>query len=407
MAEHRVDLLAPVVGAQVDELRRRVFFVDDSIVDFRLEPSPQRVTTVVLTVAGAGDPQLLARRLNMMVDNDVRGQLPIPAKILWRSPHRGGVDDDAFFRLSANGTAWEVGVGRVGLGQPAIALLEALDALVRDYVVERFGATEYRYPTLLPVDALRRSGYLASFPQYLMFVTRPRGDVDSYRELARAAADGGDVGARVLAGSAGVDLVLPPTMCYHTFHQLADAPLGRPQAVVTARGASFRHESRYHRTPERLADFTIREVVFLGTEDFVRAARDQLRDAVLGMVEELGLRGRCEVASDPFFGTPDGAARISSQRLLELKHELHLDVAPDRSIAVASFNLHERHFGTTFGITGPDGRPVATACAGFGLERLTYAVLCQLGDDPASWPDLLRARMAGPPPPRREGTDQR
>jgi seryl-tRNA synthetase len=275
-----------------------------------------------------------------------------------------------------------------------LSLMDHLDSLLRALVAEEFGAREYRYPTLISADVLRRTGYFESFPQMVMSVSRLHGDIDSYRGFLDALAGGDDLQSALGAHSGGFDHCLPPTMCFHTYHQFADAPLPAPSAVVTARGKSFRNESRYRRSLERLWDFTIREVVFLGTPEFVLDARRRLMERAYGLVDALGLSGRCEVAGDPFFLNDTTAARAWSQRLLELKYELRLPLGGEREVSVGSFNYHEQFFGKSFGIGGAGGEPVFTGCAGFGLERFAYAFLCRHGLDPARWPEAVRAAVA-------------
>ncbi|MEV6808870.1 hypothetical protein [Streptomyces sp. NPDC051132] len=397
MNSYRLDLDAPVSGAHLDELNRRVFYISEAITGFELVAGDGgAVDAVVVTTDGPVDPEALADKLRHVVDTEVRPQLATPPKVLWRSATGRAPRPGTFAGLLAEGVVHEIGPGQVAFGPPALSLMDALDELLRDIVQEEFGALEYRYPTLLPLTALHRSGYLSSFPQHMMFAARLEGDVDTYRAFAEDVRARESVGDRVLHRCAPVDRCLPPTMCYHTFNQFADSTLADENTVVTARGGSFRHESRYHRTLERLADFTIRETVFLGTAEFVREARDRFRRRAVELVEKLDLAGRCEVASDPFFAGAATAAQVSSQRLLELKHELHLDVGSWDSISIGSFNLHEKHFGDAFGIAGPDGATVYSACVGFGLERFTYAVLCQYGWDVADWPAPLAERCRTP-----------
>ncbi|MFJ8393517.1 hypothetical protein [Streptomyces sp. NPDC094144] len=400
MPSYRLDLDVPVSGAHRDELHRRVYYLSESITGFQLDtggPGDDAVGAVVVTTGQPVDAEALAKKLRHLVETEVLPQLQTPPKVLWSSPSVRAPRTGTFSALLADGVVHEAGPGQVALGAPALAALDAFDGLLREIIDEEFGAVEYRYPTLLPVSALHRSGYLFSFPQHLMFAARLDGDVDTYREFAEEAAARQDIGDRVLHRCAPVDRCLPPTMCYHTFDQFAGATLPAENTVVTAKGGSFRHESRYHRTMERLADFTIRETVFLGTAEFVREARDRFRRRATELVEQLDLAGRCEVASDPFFAGAATAMQVSSQRLLELKHELHLDVGPGESISVGSFNLHEKHFGDAFGIKGPDGGTVYSACVGFGLERLTYALLCQYGWDVDDWPVPLKERCRNTP----------
>ncbi|MEV6684103.1 hypothetical protein AB0N28_01975 [Streptomyces sp. NPDC051130] len=400
MHSYQLDLDDPVTGAHRDELHRRIYYLSEAITGFRLIPGGadgETVIAVVVTTDQPVDTAALREKLLHVVNQEVLPQLHTPPKVLWRSPSGRTPRTDTFEKLLAEGVVHESGPGQVALGTPALTALDALDSLLREIVHEEFGAREYRYPTLLPVTALHRSGYLSSFPQHLMFAARLEGDVDTYRVFAEEAVAHRSIGDRVLDRCAPVDRCLPPTMCYHTFDQFAGTTLPHENTVVTAKGGSFRHEARYHRTMERLADFTIRETVFLGTAEFVREARDRFRLRAVELVERLDLAGRCEVASDPFFAGAATAAQVSSQRLLELKHELHLDVGAGESISVGSFNLHEKHFGDAFGIKGPDGGTVHSACVGFGLERLTYALLCQYGWNVDDWPAPLKERCGDTP----------
>lgn len=71
--------------------------------------------------------------------------------------------------------------------------------------------------------------------------------------------------------------------------------------AYTARGPSFRFEHGYHSPLARLWDFTIRETVFLGRREYVDGHLDRLRGEIVGLADDIGLRGTCESASDPFF----------------------------------------------------------------------------------------------------------
>ena len=395
-------LLEPALPAELaQELAQRVYFVSESITGFSLVRSEagDEITAVdvELGVDRDGDAPVdlaeLTRKLNLVTANDVLGQRFLEPKVVWRAADTGPVKD-VFDELVARGAAVEAGAGQIGVGEPVLSLMDHLDSLLRALVVREFGAKEFRYPTLITADALRRTGYFDSFPQMVMSVSRLHGDVDSYRGFLDDLAGGGDLQAALTAHSGGFDHCLPPTMCFHTYHQFADGPLPETSMVVTARGKSFRNESRYRRSLERLWDFTIREIVFLGTPEFVLDARRRLMERAYELVDALGLGGRCEVAGDPFFLNDTTAARAWSQRLLELKYELRLPLDGERDVSVGSFNYHEQFFGRSFGIGGEAGEPVFTGCAGFGLERFAYAFLCRHGLDPEHWPDAVRAAVA-------------
>jgi seryl-tRNA synthetase len=273
--------------------------------------------------------------------------------------------------------------------------MDYFDRRVKQIAMGLPNAQEYRYPTLLPTHVLDEFGYFASFPQFMMFVTRLHNDLDVYRAFVQEYESNQRITPALFSHCQNHDYCLPPTMCYHTYHQYRGQQLDK-NMVVTAKGKSFRFESKYYRGLERLWDFTIREIVFMGTREFVLECRQAFMQQAFALMEELDLHGYCEVANDPFFVAGDTASKIFSQRALELKYELRLHVAEkptDRSIAVASFNFHEKFFGETFHISQENQNSILTGCVGFGLERLVYAFLCQHGLDAAKWPQIVKREL--------------
>ncbi|MEU5547495.1 hypothetical protein AB0G85_34880 [Streptomyces sioyaensis] len=399
MPDYRVVLEEPVAEAFRGELESRIFFVSGLIEHFSLSPVDGWIREIAISTSQPVDETDIARKLSLLVSRQITPLLSVPPREIWRSKHKEHLVPNVFEDMLAQGAATEAGEGQMALSGDFLGLMSYLDSRIRTIVGEEFSGREYRYPTLIPFDVIERTGYLASFPQYLMFVTRLHSDVDTYAEFQQTAAGGDTDPALLLRDCGQVDYCLPPTMCFHTYHQLRGQAV--PDSVVTARGKSFRFESRYSRSLERLWDFTIREIVFVGSRDFVTGRRADFMNRVFALVEELDLAGHCEPASDLFFRQDDTAEHIATQRMMELKYELRLPVAPDRTISVGSFNFHERFFAESFGISHPSGVPAYTGCAGIGLERITYAFLCQHGLDPEKWPAAARegARRSLSPAP--------
>ncbi|MEV6256982.1 hypothetical protein AB0L97_27400 [Nocardia sp. NPDC051911] len=394
-----IELHAPVPEAFAAEIERRLFFVSPDITGFELTVTDHVVLGVTLHSAHPLAHASLAEKINYVVDTEIRPMRAAPPRTVWTSPHQRTADPDTFDRLIAAGMVSEADRGRVAIGEPLLSLLEYFDRAIVDLLAPDFAARQYRYPTLIKTETLHIAGYFANFPHHMMFVTRLRNDLDTYREFGAEYAAAIDSGVLALADN--VDFCLPPTMCYHTFDQFRGHTLsGNGLEVVTARGKSFRFEAEYSTTLERLWDFTIREIVFLGERELVLDARERFMRMVFEFLERLGLSGHCEVANDPFFGSADTATRIWSQRLMDLKYEIRLPIAPAKTVAVGSFNFHGDTFGRAFGIAQPDGQVISSGCVGFGLERLVYAFLCQYGLDSADWPGAVLAgtsRAAGAP----------
>jgi seryl-tRNA synthetase len=281
--------------------------------------------------------------------------------------------------LRASGSLWEAGPGLVGLRGPVTDLLREieseLEALAR---VET--ESEWRTPAGVSFETLERAQYFASFPQWLTAASHLSGDENLLGGIASSPTPG--VAARNALGAA--ETVLPPAVCYHTYAALAGSVLDGP-LLMSAAGTCWRHEGDRLAALERGWAFTMREIVCLGAERDVRGLLDRGVSLAESLAYKLGLNVKLGVASDPFFA-PTSRGRAALQRIKGLKHELALQFPDGRSLAIASFNDHERFFGEAFDITLPSGDHAASSCVAFGIERWLLAVLATHGTSPSGWP---------------------
>ncbi|MCI0470331.1 MAG: hypothetical protein L0Y73_01585, partial [Candidatus Aminicenantes bacterium] len=385
MPTYCISLNTPAPQSFSEEIEKRLFFVSSEIIDFKLKSDSGQIRQIEVVTQHELDEKELAEKINFVVKNDVLTQKIFAPKIIWRSGSQREYVADIFDRLVEQDIAFAAGEGQIAFGEPLISLLAYFDGKIKSLVKSLFDGVEYRYPTVIPTRVVNDCGYFSSFPHMLMVVTRFHSDVNNYRAFAEEYREKKTIDFSLIKYCANTDYCLPPTMCYHTYHQLRGKVV--KNRVITARGKSFRYESRYHRAMERLWDFTIREIVFLGTKDFVLECRQKFMEAVLAFIDELKLQAFCEVANDPFFCRPDTAVKIFSQRMMELKYELRMNIDPMHTISVGSFNYHEQFFAENFTLKSPvENELIFTGCAGFGLERLVYAFLCQYGLDREQWP---------------------
>src|SRR5262249_55189275 len=156
---------------------------------------------------------------------------------------------------------------------------------------------------LIPTAVLDKAGYFDAFPQFLMTAGRFHADADVYQGFA-AEFDAAEDKAKFMdSRTVHTEYCLSPTVCYHAYHQFAGRQVPAEGSALTATGKIFRYESHSARTLERLWDFTMREVFFLGSQRAVAEIRRNLVKAVCELVNELRLAGRVEVANDPFFNS--------------------------------------------------------------------------------------------------------
>ncbi|OHE82710.1 MAG: hypothetical protein A2107_09120 [Verrucomicrobia bacterium GWF2_62_7] len=294
----------------------------------------------------------------------------------------------------ARGLLWLAGPGTCVLGDTLSRLFEYFDAWFTR-LAGQCQAESFRFPTLIPSQLLARVDYFKSFPHSLSLVYHLPENIPAIERFSTTACCAEDGKLNVSpADLAGGEYLLSPAVCFHYYQVLAGKKLDRLH-VATAIGKSFRYESGNMRGLERLWDFSMREIIFVGREDDVLAKRQFTMEALSRFTRELGLAGLMEKANDPFF-VGNFSLQASFQSALDLKYELRLDLPYQRgTLAVGSFNYHQAFFGKAFDITLADGAPVRTACTAFGVERWLAAVLAQYGCDPVRWPEPLRLAVTG------------
>jgi seryl-tRNA synthetase len=263
------------------------------------------------------------------------------------------------------------------------AVAEGIDRLVLRVGADQ-DALSVRFPPVMPWSTFQKNGYLESFPDQMGSVHTFRGDERLHAELVHRAESGEDRGELLET----TDLVLCPAVC-HPLYPTQTGTLPEGGRRVEVYGYCFRHEPSTD--PFRMQAFRQHDYVYLGTPDGARAHRDEWIDRGLEVLGSLGLEVEAVVANDPFFGRP-GRMLAANQRSEELKYEIVAPVfASGRPTAISSSNYHLDHFSRPFGIDTADGALAHTACFGFGVDRITLALLDRHGTDPADWPDGVRS----------------
>ena len=265
-----------------------------------------------------------------------------------------------------------------------------------DAVLRRFAPVfqprEEAYPNVIPVESLWKANHLSSFPEHLHFVSHLETDIEVLDRFAESARK--EPLTSVPLGSntfAPARLTHNPSTCYHCYARRAGQDIGDDMAV-TAVTKCHRFESLNHREPGRLMEFTMREVIFLGSPDFARETRTRSLELVEALVRDWEIYGSLVTANDPFFSS-DFANKAAQQLRLAMKYEYKALLPPYGTISVLSSNLHGPTFSKAFSIQ-QRGRPINTGCIGFGYERLALVIHAQHGADPARWPVKLAQEYA-------------
>jgi seryl-tRNA synthetase len=375
------------------DLEKQSVYVSPSVRGVRVNAARDAVDVDVIDDK---DPEAKAK-VERYLDAMVSRFRKLPKKIFAENKRRdkGAYGHDVYGELKKRRWVLELGHGQVGLAGPALALMRAIDNQCRTLGIKSFGAVDENYPALMPSDVLARCNYFKYFPHTVSMVVHLVEDYDKIDEFRRVNDHGTHLDVPDWSAFETPKVCLNPAVCYHCYQAMAGEKMTAEGRCVTAVGRCFRYESKNIVGLDRAWDFTMREIIFVGTESFVSDRRQKGMEAQLEQVKEWDLDCQFETANDPFFSAAY-ATKTYWQVRNDLKYEMRLNVEPGpdgaaRTIACASANLHENFFGKTFEIGGSDGNPVFTGCAAWGLERLVLAFFTQHGFDKERWPESLRA----------------
>ena len=375
------------------EVQSKLAYVDEAIRRAVVAPGGDRIDVFLLHPVSPSEAEHIEQKVQQLVETMVKGAFKPKIQVLEDkldilTPYR----DDPMAELLQRGEISQEAAGIYALGPLLTRLINYFE---KRFVAlaDSFGAIPYRFPTLIPAEYMERVNYFRAFPHSLTFATHLRQDMDAIDHFAQHAACEHGVLNAPADSFAGVQALLSPAVCYHLYFSLADKPLPNGQLAATAVGNCFRYEAINLTSLERLWNFTMREVIFVGPKEYVLENREIARQRMQQVMAETGLAYRIESANDPFF-IGEFRKQAAFQSAFQLKFEIRARLPfKDSTLAVGSYNYHQDFFGRHLNITLPDGAPVHTGCVAFGLERIAFAFLAQYGFDPDAWPAHVREAL--------------
>ena len=280
-------------------------------------------------------------------------------------------------------------LGLYGRSEAFEAIAESLNRMVKR-LGEDHHAETLRFPPAIGQHDFETSEYLKSFPQLAGTIHSFCGDDRGHRRLLARLEDKEDWTDQ----QQPTGMVLTPAACYPVYPVVARrGPLPPEGKIINVMSYCYRHEPSLE--PTRMQLFRQHEFVCIGSPEQIIAFREMWMGRGQAAVQALGLPMELDVANDPFFGR-GGKIVADSQRELKLKFELLIPVNDGLGpTACMSFNYHMDHFGALWDIRTADGGTAHTGCVGFGIERLTLALLKHHGLDPARWPQSVRDTLGG------------
>lgn len=282
-----------------------------------------------------------------------------------------------------------LGRGQAALRGRALQIFTYFDRVFTEIGLA-FGAEPVRVPTLIPTSTLARCDYFRSFPHMVTFATHLEEDSHLIEEFRSRHSKLDDVDDDALKSMTRPEAGLSPAVCYHTYALHANQVVAPEGIVYGVCGKCFRYEASNITDLRRLWDFTMREVVFIGSREWVLGERKRGVEMVSAFLDQHDIAAEIRTASDPFFLAPDAVSKSYFQLSSDTKYEIAA-LLPDQSrLAVGSLNYHSDFFGRAFDVQVEGAAAMHSVCIAFGLERWVYAFAMQHGLDAAKWPAVMR-----------------
>jgi seryl-tRNA synthetase len=305
-----------------------------------------------------------------------------------QGPYQLGVNSG----LVERGWMHDYGKGQVAYSGPVLNLVRLINDTAGDLYRKAFNAKDGHYPAMIDADTLHKCGYFDSHPNAVTFVGNIVEDFDAIEEFRRAnsCSEGAHMPPHDHVHIDG--MCLNPAACFPCYPTLTGKTINEGEAYSWL-GRVFRYESRNINGLDRLYEFNVRELVFVGNEDYVRACRMKALPIVEELAGIIDIDCKVQTATDPFFATVSAAKKFW-QAAQEVKNEIKIPALGNdgevKQLACGSINLHGNFFGKRFGIKDAAGEPVQTGCVGLGIERWVLAAFTQHGFEKARWPQSIR-----------------
>lgn len=234
-----------------------------------------------------------------------------------------------------------------------------IDNYFRKLVVNK-GAHEYQIPAIIDEEVLVKCGYFQSFPQHITVAAYV--DDQKYDEVMS--------NKSISKSEVEVDKkYFTPAACLHLYPLFEGKNV--ENTILTTRARVYRHENGKFDGSVRFWDFTVREIVFLGSKEYVISMLEKMKDEVIKLGSNIKLPIKICAAYDNFYPNASNKIKQKLQQGNALKYEV-TTMVDEKDVAIASFNYHGTHFSKPFNFDN-DGT-IVSGCVGFGLERWVTAM---------------------------------
>ena len=269
--------------------------------------------------------------------------------------------------------------------EPISKLIKFLDYSIVKFFSQPFKAQEEIYPNSIKIESLIKTNHVNSFPEHLLFNCHLLEDIETINHFVKSSDKSEYLSKKNILSK--IKLIQNPSTCYHCYASKENQYFDKNQ-TFTAVSKCNRYEASNHSKIGRMQEFSLREVIFLGSPDFIKKTRFKTIKLLNKFVSEWMIEGELITANDPFF-TNDFETKASFQLSFDMKYEYKAKLPYQKnSLAIMSSNIHGTTFSKNFNLKSKKNI-IHTGCLGFGLERLALAIIAQHGYKSNNWPKKM------------------
>ena len=255
------------------------------------------------------------------------------------------------------------------------SLARKIENILMKKIAIKFGFNEYLFPKLIPIEVMKKMGYLEPLGHTVYYV--------------------GDLGKQS-------EYVLSPAQCEPVYWFNANKVFGAnqlPQLMLDRSGYTYRKENQNNNSESihRLKEFLKIELTYVGTPKQVEKIRQKLLNKSLKILDKIfEIDWTVEANGCPFYliGKQKDTSYPSISKYRIKSGTPNLDTASttaeEQRFELISINSHGPYFTNTFNIKESEGKQLWTGCAGFGINLWCSAFLAQHGFNKKDWPKALK-----------------
>ena len=243
---------------------------------------------------------------------------------------------------------------------------EMFEQLDKDFVsfLNEYDVKRYSIPAMIDGNVLAKCNYFESFPHHLS-------SVSTVKENRLA-----NVSANKIVTNEDLQThnkFLTPAACLHIYPMLEGKKIQNQNIITKAR--VYRYEGNRYNETGRFWDYTVREMVFVGSVDYVRKMLKEIMDKTITYAKNITPKAKLVQSSDVFFSCKRNEIKKKLPGLTDIV--LINTILSDDDLTQWDYNYYFSisliNFSMPFHFDQKGS--IVSGCVGFGLERWLLAKL--------------------------------